>query len=92
MYLLGKTRQFKNCSRRAFESLEPRELLTANLLITEFQAVNDSTLVDGDGNFSDWIELHNSTSESISLNGWHLTDDRDELDRWFPHYGFQVIP
>ncbi len=28
-------------------------------LITEFMASNDSTLADEDGDFSDWIEIHN---------------------------------
>lgn len=66
----------------AFESLETRRVLATGLLITEFQAINDSTLADGDGNFSDWIELHNPTADSIDLAGWHLTDDRDNLSRW----------
>ena len=28
--------------------------------ITEFQAVNSSTLADEDGQFSDWLEIHNA--------------------------------
>jgi len=49
-------------------------------------ASNASTLDDGDGNSSDWIEIHNPTSASISLDGWHLTDDEADLSKWtFPN-------
>ena len=64
------------------ELLEPRKVLAAGPLISEFVAINDSTLADGDGVYSDWIEIHNPTSTSLSLGGWHLTDDRDDLERW----------
>ncbi len=71
--------------RHRFELLEPRHLLAAEPIITEFQAANDSTVSDGDGNFSDWIEVHNRGDEPINLNGWHLSDDADNLTKWtFP--------
>jgi len=69
------------------EPLEERVLLSAGLLITEFMAVNDGTLDDGDGvgNYPDWIEIHNPTNDTVSLEGWYLTDKADELDKWaFP--------
>jgi len=58
---------------------------TANPVITEFMAVNDSTLMDEDLEYSDWIEIHNPTGAAINLDGWHLTDEEDNLDKWrFP--------
>jgi len=30
----------------------------------------------------DWIELYNTTSTSINLNHWYLSDDIDELQKW----------
>src|SRR5690606_33244990 len=40
---------------------------------------------DDDGNREDWIELHNVSDAPVSLRGWSLTDDADELDKWiFP--------
>ena len=49
-------------SRRkfAFEALESRQLL-AGIEISEFMARNDRTLLDGDGESSDWIELLNTS-------------------------------
>ena len=67
------------------ETLEPRLALSTTPLITEFLASNNSTLADGDGNFSDWIELHNPTAAAIDLTDWHLTDQAASLDKWtFP--------
>ena len=68
------------------ESLEDRLVLTApGLQISEFMAVNDSTITDEDGEFRDWIEIYNPTGSAVDLNGWYLTDDPDELDQWqFP--------
>jgi len=71
--------------RLRFETLEPRMVLSTTPLITEFMASNDATLLDGDGNASDWIEIHNPTAGTIDLAGWHLTDDATNLDKWtFP--------
>ncbi len=54
-------------------------------LISEFMAVNDSTLQDEDGDFSDWIEIHNPDATPVDLAGWHLTDDSADLTAWtFP--------
>ena len=54
-------------------------------MITEFAADNSNTLADEDGDYPDWIEIYNPSSDSISLDGWHLTDDVSELDKWsFP--------
>lgn len=67
------------------ESLEPRVLMAANPIINEFMADNDSTLADGNGEFSDWIEIYNAGDEAIDLAGWSLTDDENELGKWtFP--------
>jgi len=47
--------------------------------------INDSTLVDEDGAYSDWIEIHNPAASQIDLDGWSLTDDVDDLNLWtFP--------
>ncbi len=67
------------------EPLESRALLAAQPIITEFAASNSRTLVDGDGNFSDWIEIFNAGDRSLDLDPWHLTDDPANLTRWsFP--------
>jgi len=55
------------------------------IVINEFVASNRNSLLDGDDNTSDWIELYNDSAEAVSLAGWHLTDDKNDLHKWpFP--------
>lgn len=55
------------------------------VVISEFMAKNDATLLDGDGNYSDWIELYNSGDAAVNLTGWYLSDDSTDLTQWaFP--------
>jgi len=68
------------------EPLEPRLVLDAGpLLISEFMANNGATRADADGDFSDWVEIYNSSGATVSLEGYYLTDDPDDLTQWqFP--------
>ena len=71
--------------RLLFDTLEPRRLLHGSPVITEFMAVNNSTLDDVDGDSTDWIELYNPADEAVDLDGWYLTDDANVLTKWqFP--------
>lgn len=56
-----------------------------NIIISEFMAKNTTTLADEDGEFSDWIEIHNGSACTLNLNNWCLTDDAGQLAKWrFP--------
>ncbi|MGK0188528.1 MAG: hypothetical protein ACI9R3_004339 [Verrucomicrobiales bacterium] len=55
-------------------------LADAAIVINEFLARNDRTNVDGDGQSSDWIELHNTGADAVSLDGYRLTDDPDNVE------------
>ena len=70
---------------RGVEHLERRLLMAATPVITEFMAKNSTTLADGNGNYSDWIEIQNQETASVDLVGWHLSDDPSDPDKWtFP--------
>jgi hypothetical protein len=59
------------------ECLESRNLLSANVVISEFMAINSSGLggtTDSFGNKSDWIEIHNNGVSPVDLAGWKLAD------------------
>lgn len=48
-------------------------------------ASNKDAVVDGYGDASDWVEIFNAGDESVDLQGFRLTDDAEELDKWeFP--------
>ncbi|MDP6544682.1 MAG: lamin tail domain-containing protein, partial [Phycisphaerae bacterium] len=64
------------------EPLEPRLMLDGSVMVSEFMASNDDTILDREGNASDWIELYNPTDAPVSLNGWFLTDKTGNLDKW----------
>src|SRR5438552_16332255 len=51
----------------------------ADVLISEFMALNSNTLTDQDGQYSDWIELYNSGTDTVNLNGGYLTDNATNL-------------
>ena len=83
----GRRKVGAESGRRAqLEALEPRVVLAANdPFISEFQALNTSTLQDEDGDFEDWIEINNPDTVARDLSGWYLTDDASELRKWrFP--------
>ncbi|MDB4572699.1 lamin tail domain-containing protein, partial [Akkermansiaceae bacterium] len=50
--------------------------------ISEFVALNSRSLFDEDGDSSDWIEIENTDGTAVSMEGWYLTDDPDDLTKW----------
>lgn len=55
------------------------------VMLSELMPQNRSTITDADGDFSDWIELHNGGSRPVSLEGYGLSDSERTLRKWvFP--------
>ena len=55
------------------------------VVINEVMASNTSTIADPQGEFDDWIELHNVTDAEVDLSGWHLSDEPNNPRKWqFP--------
>lgn len=52
--------------------------------ISEIMAKNRATLRDGDGDFSDWIELENCSEEDVDLGGWSISDKENKPGWVFP--------
>jgi hypothetical protein len=57
-------------------------LAPPTVIISEFMASNDNTLLDENGDDSDWIELYNGGTVSANLGGWYLTDNTNTLTKW----------
>lgn len=65
-------------------TLDPNSV-ASGVRLTEFMAGNNSTIRDNDGAYSDWIEIYNGGTTSVSLGGWYLTDEFSNLSKWrFP--------
>ena len=83
---------------KAFFSLQilllivlPNKLSSQGIVLNEISSSNYSLIQDEDGDYEDWIELYNSGSQPINLNGYGLTDDSTNLLRWvFPDITIQV--
>jgi len=46
-----------------------------SLVLNELMAGNDSTIVDENGEYDDWIEIVNTGTEPLNLSGFRFTDD-----------------
>jgi hypothetical protein len=57
----------------------------SQVTLNEIVSSNASTVADEDGNYEDWIELHNSGETPVDLSGWGLTDAPATPFKWvFP--------
>ncbi|MEZ4238873.1 MAG: CotH kinase family protein [Myxococcota bacterium] len=55
------------------------------IVLDEGQPANRTTLLDEDGDSSDWLELRNADSVPVDLAGWTLSDDPADPAKWtFP--------
>lgn len=52
------------------------------LFINEFMASNSNTIADEHGDYDDWIEVYNATSETIWLGDKYLTDNLNNRNKW----------
>ncbi|MEM7236125.1 MAG: lamin tail domain-containing protein, partial [Planctomycetota bacterium] len=56
--------------------------LQAQVKINEVLASNRFNNLDEAGDSSDWIELYNAGASEVNLEGYRLTDDPDETEKW----------
>ena len=73
-------------AKAAVEGLEARRLMAVDdPFISEVMAVNGRTLADAEGDFPDWVEIHNPSAAPVNLAGWSVTDDPADKTKWqFP--------
>ena len=56
-----------------------------SIAINEVMSSNGQTISDEDGDFEDWVEIHNFGDTPVNLNGFGLSDDYENPYRWvFP--------
>jgi hypothetical protein len=60
--------------------------VAGTVVINEVMADNVHAARDPNGQYDDWIELHNNRASSLALDGYFLTDDSADLLMWqFPY-------
>ncbi len=62
------------------------------LVIEPGAVVINELLAHSSGGLPDWIELHNTTDETIAIGGWFLSDDADDLTKYEIATGAALAP
>ena len=52
------------------------------VLINEYSAANNSNYADNYGNFEDWFELYNNSTNAVDLTGWYLSDKSTDIIKY----------
>ena len=66
-------------------SMDDSSVAGPSVVINELMADNDNIIADPQGDYDDWLELHNLTDSSVTLTGMYLSDKEDEPTKWaFP--------
>uniref|UniRef100_UPI0025E8FE3B lamin tail domain-containing protein n=1 Tax=uncultured Algibacter sp. TaxID=298659 RepID=UPI0025E8FE3B len=61
------------------------DLTAQTVRISEIVSSN-TDYTDEDGDMPDWLEIHNYGNQDVSINGWFLSDDINDLTQWtFPN-------
>lgn len=63
----------------------------AQIVINEISNMNSGQIADEDGEYEDWMELYNTSTSSINLGGYYLSDDSLNLEKW-PITAFPMPP
>ena len=67
------------------EPTDSMDMIGPSVVINELMADNDNTIADPQGDYDDWLELHNITDHAVMLTGMYLSDKEDEPTKWiFP--------
>ncbi|RKU12265.1 hypothetical protein C6503_17680 [Candidatus Poribacteria bacterium] len=68
------------------------------VVINELMAVNTKSIADPQGQYEDWLELHNLSDNTVDLTGMYLTDKIDNLKKWefpadtsIPAHGYLLV-
>jgi spore coat protein CotH len=68
------------------------------IVINELMASNTKSLADPQGQYEDWLELHNLRDTPVNLTGMYLTDKIDNPKKWafpadttIPAHGYLLV-
>ena len=68
------------------------------IVINELMASNTRSIADPQGQYEDWLELHNLSDNTVNLTGMYLTDKIDNLKKWefpedtsIPAHGYLLV-
>ena len=80
--LMGSTGAGYGNDGAGLELFQPQLQRVLPLAVNELMASNNSFMQDPQGQFDDWIEIHNYGPDPINIGGLYLTDDLSIPDKW----------
>ena len=76
-----------------FGSFTAVNMVNPSLFVNEIMAINDSTISDEFGEFDDWFEIYNPEEYPVRLEGFYVSDKKDNLTKWqFPASDIEILP
>ena len=71
--------------------INPPKIINETILISlnEVMASNGSAIADDDGEYNDWIEIHNYGEDAADLEGYGLSDKERTLSVAFPAFSIE---
>jgi len=70
----------------------PPTAFNSGIVINEIMASNTTARADNNGDFDDWIELYNTSNNTIDISGWTITDDQFNLTKHVIDNGTTILP
>jgi len=75
-----------------FKSFTAVSMFNPSLFVNEIMAINDSTISDESGEFDDWFEIYNPEDYPARLEGFYVSDKKDNLTKWqFPASDIEIL-
>ncbi len=62
------------------------------VVINELMAINQTTASDSYGEYDDWVELHNTSTTTIDLSNYYLSDNELNLTKFQFPIGTSMLP
>ncbi|HEX9252003.1 MAG TPA: CotH kinase family protein, partial [Ignavibacteriaceae bacterium] len=69
VYVKDTQNEFQFYPRKKAIEIKTQQIISNDIVINEFMADNAATITDPSGEYDDWIELYNPTSDPIVLTG-----------------------
>ena len=63
--------------------LDNLQIPESGLLINEYMTKNTYVIYDSNNQYSDWIEIYNSSDSDVNLDGFSLSDSDNSEAKWF---------
>ena len=62
------------------------------IVINEYSSSNLRTFPDNYDKYEDWIELYNSSDQTVDISGWYLSDKESKPKKWKIPSGTIMLP